>query len=71
MISPTQQLASFVTGLRYEDVPEKTRNMVKICALDTIGCAIAGNNAPETRALIRGLYEEGERFEELVHEERG
>ena len=63
MISPTQQLASFVTGLRYEDVPEKTRNMVKICALDTIGCAIAGNNAPETRALIRGLYEEGERKE--------
>ncbi len=60
MVSPTQQLAAFVAGLTFEQIPEKTRNMVKTCALDTIGCAIAGSDAPETLALISGLYEDGE-----------
>src|SRR5215210_5039815 len=55
---PSTALAEFVAGLRYEAIPEKTRERVKDLLLDAIGCALAGHHGEETpqvSALARAL----------------
>ena len=54
MAAPTTELAQFVAGLRYEDLPARVRERVKDILLDTIASAIAGRLGDETRQ-IRGL----------------
>lgn len=57
----TKQVADFIEGLSYEKIPGDVILKIKACILDTLGCAIAGNSAPETRTLIDGLFEPEER----------
>ena len=36
----TQGIAEFVSGLRYEQIPEDVRSRIKILILDSLGCAL-------------------------------
>jgi len=47
-----QQLADYVSQLRYEDLPPAVVERAKICTLDLIGIALAGSKR-ETTALAR------------------
>ncbi len=42
MASELRQLARFLSGLRYEDLPEEVVRSAKMCLLDTIASAIGG-----------------------------
>lgn len=46
--SPTLRLAEFVSRLRFEDAPQNVVSHVKLCILDTLGCA---NNHTSLDAL--------------------
>jgi len=52
--TPTSELARFVAGLRYDDLPPRVRERVKDLVLDTIASAIAGRQGDES-AQIRAL----------------
>jgi len=54
MAAPTTELAQFVAGLQYEDLPARIRERVKDIVLDTIASAIAGRLGDESKQ-IRGL----------------
>jgi 2-methylcitrate dehydratase PrpD len=59
----TQQLAEFASGLRYDDLPEKTREHCKDLLLDSLACAVAGHQGEETHqiaALASGLAQSNE-----------
>ena len=45
----------FVRDLKWEKLPASTRDMVKRCVLDTVGCALAGARAEEVAPLQRKL----------------
>ena len=58
MSAPTTELAQFVAGLRYEDLPPRVGERVKDIVLDTIASALAGRQGEETgqiRALAAAL----------------
>jgi 2-methylcitrate dehydratase PrpD len=44
----TETLAQFAAALKYEDLPAKTREHCKDVLLDTLACALAGNQGEET-----------------------
>jgi len=48
MAEATQELAEFATALRYDDIPSKAREHCKTVLLDTLACALAGNQGEET-----------------------
>jgi 2-methylcitrate dehydratase PrpD len=52
--TPTAELARFVAGLEYEQLPERVRERVKDIILDTLASAIAGRQGDES-AQIRAL----------------
>ena len=39
-MTKAEQLAAFVVGARYEDIPKQVREQLKIRILDTVGCAL-------------------------------
>lgn len=47
----TETLAAFAASLRYEDIPERTREHCKNVLLDTLACAIAGDQGEETEQV--------------------
>ena len=56
--TPTTELARFIAGLQYEDLPAAIRERVKDIILDTLASAIAGrqgHESPQVRALARAL----------------
>ena len=52
--APTTELAQFISGLRYEDIPGATRERVKDIILDSLASALAGTHGDEVKQ-IRGL----------------
>jgi 2-methylcitrate dehydratase PrpD len=44
----TQALAQFVSGLRYDDIPQRVREHCKNLLLDAIACAVSGRLGEET-----------------------
>jgi len=50
-ISHTGRIASFVSGLRYEDIPAEVTARIKLLILDSFGCAIYGAELPWSRIL--------------------
>ena len=44
----TQTLAQFVSGLRYDDVPQRVREHCKNLLLDALACAVSGRLGEET-----------------------
>jgi len=51
----TQGVASFVSGLRYEDVPAEVRHRIKLLILDSLGCALYAADLPWSRILQERL----------------
>src|SRR3954463_13238067 len=59
----TAVLAEFAAGLKYEDIPERTREYCKNILLDTLACAAAGHQGEETHqlaALASGIAQSSE-----------
>ncbi len=42
----TRQMAAFVAGLRFEDLPDEVRTRIKLLILDSLGCALYGADLP-------------------------
>lgn len=38
----TRGIAEFVSGLKYEAIPEEVRHRIKLLILDSLGCALYG-----------------------------
>lgn len=55
----TRELASFLAGLRYEDVPDTAVERTKDLFLDWVGSALAGRNERPVRILERFAREMG------------
>ncbi len=51
----TQGVATFVSGLQYEAIPEAVRARIKLLMLDSFGCALYGTDLPWCRILIDTL----------------
>jgi len=50
-MEPTQALAGFAAGLRYDDLPDKVRDHCKLMLLDALACALAGHQGEETHQV--------------------
>lgn len=48
----TQQLADFIVGLTYEDIPEKALESAKQCILDSVGSMVYGRYSPVGRQAL-------------------
>jgi 2-methylcitrate dehydratase PrpD len=48
----TRELATWVAQLRYENIPERTREVVRCAILDTLGCGVYGYNTPWAKMLL-------------------
>jgi len=53
----TRGVAEFVSGLRYEAVPQEVRQRIKLLILDSLGCALYGAHLEWCRILQRTLKE--------------
>jgi 2-methylcitrate dehydratase PrpD len=51
----TRKLANFVSGLRYEDIPEDVRQRIKLLILDSLGCALYGTHLEWTKIILKTL----------------
>lgn len=49
----TLQLAHWVASLTYRDLPERTKQVVRLAILDTVGCGVYGYATPWTQALLQ------------------
>jgi 2-methylcitrate dehydratase PrpD len=49
----TRGIAEFVSGLKYEAIPEEVRHRIKLLMLDSLGCALYGAHLPWSRILQR------------------
>ena len=55
----TRELATFVAGLRFEDLPAEVVAAAKTCILDTVGCCLFGASLPSVRMVAAMAAEEG------------
>ncbi|TAK09664.1 MmgE/PrpD family protein, partial [bacterium] len=44
--SPTRTLADYISRLSYRDIPEEVLSHIKLCLVDTLGCALFGSTLP-------------------------
>jgi len=58
-ISPTQALAEYVSGLAYKDIPGEVISHVKLCLVDTLGCALFGSTLPWGKIITEFAKELG------------
>src|SRR5688572_1525697 len=49
---PTRELARWVSGLDYAKLPSRTREVVRIVLLDTLGCGVYGYATPWAKTLL-------------------
>ncbi|MDP2707069.1 MAG: MmgE/PrpD family protein, partial [Burkholderiales bacterium] len=50
--APTRELANWIANLRYEDLPPRTREVVRIAILDTVGAGVYGYSTPWAQMLL-------------------
>jgi len=53
----TQGMATFVSGLRYEQIPKEVIDRIKLLMLDSFGCAIYSVDLEWSRILMRTLQQ--------------
>jgi 2-methylcitrate dehydratase PrpD len=51
--APTRELADWISSLRYEDIPPRTREVARIAILDTLGCGLYGWNTPWATTMLK------------------
>ena len=44
--SPSRVLAEFINGLAYKDIPREVISHIKLCLVDSLGCALFGSTLP-------------------------
>lgn len=64
--APTRELADWISSLRYEDVPPRTREVARIAILDTLGCGLYGWNTPWATTLLKWARSGGSGTEATV-----
>jgi 2-methylcitrate dehydratase PrpD len=62
----TRAVAEWVSALRYEALPERTREVVRCAILDTLGCGVYGYNTPWAKMLLQWARAGGARAEATV-----
>jgi 2-methylcitrate dehydratase PrpD len=62
----TEELAGFVAGLSFGDIPPAVVAHARLCALDTLGCGLQGSTLPWSRIAQAVAEEEGGRAEARV-----
>ena len=50
--TPTRELAAWISALRYDDLPQRTREVVRIAILDTLGAGVYGFATPWAQMLL-------------------
>ena len=50
--APTRELAAWISALRYDDLPQRTREVVRIAILDTLGAGVYGFATPWAQMLL-------------------
>ncbi len=63
---PTQEVASWIAGLDYRALPARTREVVRLAILDTVGCGIYGYNTPWANMLLAWARAGGVKSEATV-----
>ncbi len=63
---PTRQLAAWIAQLRYEHLPERTKEVVRRAILDTVGCGVYGYRTPWARLLLDWARAGGNKAEATV-----
>ncbi len=56
----TRELADFIAGFRYEDLPAEVVEMAKRCVLDSLACGVYGSRTPWVEAVVRTVEQWGE-----------
>lgn len=51
--TPTLEIANWIAALRYDDLPERTRHVVRCAILDTLGCGVYGYQTPWAQRLLQ------------------
>lgn len=69
--APTRELATWISTLQYDDIPARTREVVKIAILDTLGCALHGQAMPWAGVLLAWARAGGRSGEATVWGEQG
>src|SRR5688572_21883436 len=62
----TRDVAQWVSNLRYEALPERTREVVRCAVLDSLGCGVYGYATPWARMLLEWARAGGNRGEARV-----
>lgn len=57
--STTAEVARFISDLRYERIPSEVISHVKMCILDTLGCALYGSTLPWGKIVVQFVKECG------------
>jgi 2-methylcitrate dehydratase PrpD len=50
---PTRELARWVSSLKYSDLPPRSREVVRILLLDSVGCGLYGYATPWAKMLLQ------------------
>ena len=58
-MSPTQTLAEYIAGLSYRHIPESVIAHVKLCVIDSLGCALFGSTLPWGKIITSFTKEMG------------
>jgi 2-methylcitrate dehydratase PrpD len=65
-LAPTRALAAWISQLRYDDLPQRTREVVRSALLDTVGCGVYGYRTPWARMLLEWARAGGNKAEATV-----
>jgi aconitate decarboxylase len=57
--SPTQILAEYISGLTYRILPQEVISHVKLCIIDSLGCALFGSTLPWGKIITSFTKEMG------------
>lgn len=66
VLGPTREIASWISNLRYEDLPQRTREVVRCALLDTLGCGVYGYSTPWAKMLLAWARAGGGKTEATV-----
>lgn len=64
--SPTREIAGWITRLRHQDLPQRTREVVRCALLDTLGCGVYGFNTPWAKMVLDWARGGGPKAESTV-----
>ena len=64
--APTREVANWVAGLAYDDLPQRTREVVRIAILDTLGAGVYGYQTPWAQKLLAWARRSGSSGESSV-----